>query len=126
MDDRLTSKILGAGATVGLMFGALLLIAPSRFLSIMGLDAGSTASLLAQVLGAQLVGFNLATAMAFRDRRTQAPFVRGHVLADLIAGVLSALALTRIDAAAIAWGVPVLFLLFGVGLAYAMLRPPTL
>lgn len=126
MDDRVTTTILGAGATVGLMFGALLLIAASRLFGVFGLESSPTAILLGHVLGAEMVGFNGATALALRDRRARASHVRGHIIADAIAGVLSLIAVIGGTGNALAWLVPILFLGFAVGLAYALLRPPSL
>ena len=83
MDQERASRVLTAEAVVGFTFAALLLLFPDRLLEVYGISTGSGPVVLARLIGAELLGLNVASVVGVRgDRRVLAPLVRGHLVND--------------------------------------------
>lgn len=112
---------------VAVLFALGLLLGPATVLKLFGLSAGKTEMLLAQVLGAALLGFG-ALAWFARDL-AEAQAVQAATVSLLIFGaigfVVSLLGmLSQVTRAGAAWFVVVLFLLFAAGYAYFQFAGP--
>lgn len=113
--------ILLLNAALSLVFALGLLLGPATLLKLFGLTTGKTEMLLAQVLGAALLGFG---ALAWLARDLADPqAIQAACLSLLtfsaIGFVVSLLGmLSQVTRAGAAWFVVALFLLFAAGYAY--------
>ena len=61
-----------------------------RPLDVYGIASGPSASVLGRLLGAELLGLNVASVVALRgDRRSLVPVVRGHLVNDAVAALVA-------------------------------------
>ncbi|HEY6073162.1 MAG TPA: hypothetical protein VIV15_07165 [Anaerolineales bacterium] len=120
---RLRTLLL-VGTVLAFLFALALLLGPAIILKFFGLTANATEVLLAQVIGAGLIGVGLLCWFAKDFGEAQA--LQGTVLALFVASavafvvsLLGVLAkVPRGASAANAWIPVILFLLFAAGLAY--------
>jgi hypothetical protein len=116
---RLRSLLL-LGMIVSFLFALALLLKPDIILKFFGLPGTAAEQLLAQLIGAGLIGIGVASWFA---KDADASALQGTVIALFIAGavafVVSLLGvLAKVPRTANAWIVVVLFLIFTAGFAY--------
>jgi hypothetical protein len=114
-------NLLIADTVISLLFAVALLLGPATTLKFFGLTQGKTELLLAQVLGAALVG--LGTVAWFAREAMDPQASRGAVVSLLtfnaIGFVVTLLGIfSQVTRAGSAWLIAIIFLLFTAGYAY--------
>lgn len=117
---RLRTFLL-VGTVLSLLFALALLLGPATILKFFGLTGGATEVLLAQLMGAGLVGVGLLS--WFAKDFTDAQALQGTVIALLATSVVAFVVtllgmLAKVPKGSSAWIAVVLFLAFAVGFAY--------
>ncbi|HEX8991819.1 MAG TPA: hypothetical protein VF784_09080 [Anaerolineales bacterium] len=117
---RLRTLLL-VGTVLSLLFALALLLGPATVLKFFGLTGSATEVLLAQLLGAGLVGVGLLS--WFAKDFTEAQALQGTVIALLATSVVAFVVtllgiLAKVPKGNSAWIAAVLFLAFAVGFAY--------
>jgi hypothetical protein len=117
---RLRSFLL-FGTVVALLFALALLLGPAVILKFFGLTGSATEVLLAQLIGAALIGAGVLS--WFAKDFTEGQAIQGAVvslfIANAVAFVVSLLAvLGKVTKGGSAWIVVILFLIFAAGFAY--------
>ena len=112
---------------VALLFALAFLLGPAPVLKFFGLTQGKTETLLAQVIGAALVGYGFITWFA-RDY-ADAQAIQGTVLSLFIYSgigfVVTLLGvLSQVTRSGTAWLVVIIYLLFAAGYAYFQFMGP--
>ena len=117
---RLRSFLL-FGTVVALLFALALLLGPAVILKFFGLTGSVTEVLLAQLIGAALIGAGILSWFAkdFTDGQAIQGAVVSLFIANAVAFVVSLLAvLGKVTKGGNAWIVVILFLIFAAGFAY--------
>ena len=117
---RLRSFLL-FGTVVALLFALALLLGPAVILKFFGLTGSVTEVLLAQLIGAALIGAGILSWFAkdFTDGQAIQGAVVSLFVANAVAFVVSLLAvLGKVTKGGNAWIVVILFLIFAAGFAY--------
>ncbi len=119
-------SLLVLGTIIALLFALALLLGPATVLKFFGLTQGKSEVLLAQAIGAGLVGYGL---LAWFAKDFDAAALQGTVLSlflgAAVAFVVTLLGiLSQVTRAGAAWFAAILFLLFAVGLAYFQFMGP--
>lgn len=109
-----------ASTVISLLFAIALLLGPAYMLKFFGLTQGKTEQLLAQVLGAALIGLGVLSWFA-KDFEPQSS--RGAtsslLLFNVVGFVVTLLGiLSQVTRAGSAWLIAIIFLLFTAGYAY--------
>ncbi len=112
---------------VSLLFALVFLLRPDVTLKFFGLTSGKTEILLAQVIGAALIGF--ACLCWFAKDYTDPQAVQGAVMSLLVYSAIGFVVtllgvLSQTTRAGSAWIVVVLYLLFTAGFAYFQFAGP--
>jgi hypothetical protein len=114
-------------AAVSVLFALGFLLGPATMLKFLGLTQGKTEVLLAQILGAALIGF--ATLAWFGSRAVDSQSLQGTLAAlisfsgiGFVVMLLSVMA--QVTRAGGAWALATLFLLSAVGYAYFQFAGP--
>ena len=113
---------------VAFLFALATLLGPSTVLKFFGLSTGNTEQLLAQIIGAALVGFGLLGWFAkdFTDTRARDGAVLSLFLFSAIGFVVTLLAeLSNVTRAGSAWIIVVVFLFFTLGYGYFQFIGPS-
>ena len=117
---RLRSFLL-FDTVVALLFALALLLGPAGILKFFGLTGSVTEVLLAQLIGAALIGAGILSWFAkdFTDGQAIQGAVVSLFIANAVAFVVSLLAvLGKVTKGGNAWIVVILFLIFAAGFAY--------
>lgn len=117
---RLRSFLL-LSTVVALLFALALLLGPAVILRFFGLTGSVTEVLLAQLIGAALIGAGILSWFAkdFTDGQAIQGAVVSLFMANAVAFVVSLLAvLGKVTKGGNAWIVVILFLIFAAGFAY--------
>lgn len=115
-------------SVVAFLFALATLLGPSTVLKFFGLSTGNTEQLLAQIIGAALVGFGLLGWFAkdFADMRARDGAVLSLFLFSAIGFVVTLLAeLSNVTRAGSVWIIVVIFLFFTLGYGYFQFVGPT-
>ena len=113
---------------VAFLFALATLLGPSTVLKFFGLSTGNSEQLLAQIIGAALVGFGLLGWFAkdFTDTRARDGAVLSLFLFSAIGFVVTLLAeLSNVTRAGSAWIIVVVFLFFTLGYGYFQFIGPS-
>ena len=125
MDQERASRVLTAEAVVGFTFAALLLLFPDRLLELYGISTGSGPVALARLIGAELLGLNVASVVGVRgDRRVLAPLVRGHLVNDLVGALVALGAILGGVGNGFVWSLVVAYGLFALLHTWVLLARP--
>jgi hypothetical protein len=106
---------------ISLLFAVALLLGPATILKFFGLTQGKTELLLAQILGAGLVGLGALAWFArdFADMQASRGAVVSLLTFNAIGFVVALLGLlSQVTRAGSAWLIVIIFLLFAAGYAY--------
>ncbi len=117
---RLRSLLL-IGMVLAFLFALALLLGPAIILKWFGLTGSPTEALLAQLVGAGLIGVGVMSWFAkdFADAQALQGTVLALFIASAVAFVVSLLGiLSKVAKGGNAWIVVILFLLFAIGFAY--------
>jgi hypothetical protein len=108
------------GTVVSFIFALGLLLGPTTILSLFGLTTGNTEKLLAQLFGASLGGFGLVSWFArdATDANAQAGSTISLFIFNVIAFIVSLLAVFSKAWRSGGWIAVIVFLLFGLGYGY--------
>ncbi len=112
---------------VSLLFALAFLLGPAIALKFFGLTTGKTETLLAQVIGASLVGF--AGVCWFAKDYTEAQAIQGAVLSLMLYSAIGFVVtllgvLSQVTRSGSAWLVVIIYLLFTAGFAYFQFAGP--
>lgn len=113
---------------VSLLFAVALLLGPAITLQFFGLTTGNTEKLLAQILGAGMVGFGLLSWFAkdFADIKAREGAVFSLLLFSAVGFVVTLLGiLSKTTRTGGAWVVAILFLIFTIGYVYFQFMNPS-
>mgnify|MGYP003334996627 FL=1 len=112
-------------AIVGFTFAALLLIVPGRLLDVYGIASGPSASVLGRLLGAELLGLNVASVVALRgDRRSLVPVVRGHLVNDAVGALVALTAVVGGVGNGFVWSLVAVYGVFALAHVWVLLARP--
>ncbi len=116
---RLRSLLL-IGGVLALLVGLALLLGPATVLKFFGLPGTPAEQLLGQLIGAGLIGFAVLSWFASNETVSVNGTVLAMLVTSVIAFIVSLLAVLSKSVARSgnAWIPVILFLLFGLGLAY--------
>jgi hypothetical protein len=117
---RLRSLLL-LGMVVALLFALGLLLGPAIILKFFGLPGTPAEVLLAQLMGAGLIGVGIMSWFAkdFADPQTTMAVLVSLFIASAVAFVVALLGMiAKVPKGGNAWIVVILFLIFGAGFAY--------
>ena len=111
-------------ATVCLVFGVVLLLAPAWLLGLLGTSLGAGGTFTAREYGAALIGTLLLTWFA---KDVNASDARGAILLDLlvydaIGVIITLLVVLSSVLNVLGWGIVVVYLFFAMGSGYLLLR----
>jgi len=123
---RLRSVLL-LGTILAFLFALALLLGPAIVLKFFGLTGSPTEALLAQLIGAGLIGVGILCWFAkdFADAHALQAAVVSLFVTSAVAFVVGLLAvLAKVPKSANAWIGVVLFLLFAIGFAYFQFLGP--
>ena len=119
------SRVLTAEAVVGFTFAALLLLFPDRLLELYGISTGSGPVALARLIGAELLGLNVASVVALRgDRRSLVPVVRGHLVNDAVAALVAFTAVVGGVGNGFVWSLVAVYGVFALAHVWVLLARP--
>jgi hypothetical protein len=113
--------LLLLGMVIALLFALALLLGPAIILKFFGLPGTPAEVLLAQLIGAGLIGVGIMSWFAkdFTDGQTVQAMLVSLFVASAVAFVVSLLGVIgKVPKSANAWIIVVLFLLFAAGFAY--------
>ncbi len=114
-------SLLLVGMVLSLLFALGLLLGPAILLKFFGLTGSPTEALLAQLVGAGLVGIGIMSWFAkdFTDAQATQGTVLSLFIAAAVAFVVTLLGiLAKVPKGSNAWIVAIIFLLFAIGFAY--------
>ncbi len=118
---------LMVGTVLSLLFALALLLGPATILKFFGLTAGTTEVLLAQLMGAGLIGVGLVSWFAkdFTDAQALQSTVIALLATAAVAFVVTLLGiLAKVPKGSTAWIAAILFLAFTLGFAYFQFLGP--
>jgi hypothetical protein len=114
-----------ANLIVGLVFGVGLLIAPAFLLGTYNLPTSDVTLLVARLLGAEFIGFNVMTLLVLGQLENP-PVGRALVIAraasEGTAAVVAWIGKLAGMGNALLWSVPVIYTLFALGYLYCLIR----
>ncbi len=117
---RLRSLLL-LGMVLAFLFALALLLGPAIILKFFGLTGSPTEALLAQVIGAGLIGVGIVSWFAkdFTDAQATQAVVMSLFISGAVAFVVTVLGiLAKVTKGGNVWIVAILFLVFAIGYAY--------
>ena len=116
--------LLTTSSSIGFAFGLGLVVAPDFLLGQYGLSTNGAGVALARLLGAELIGFNIATFLARRDPEGEGArlAVLGHAVSEPIGALATLAALLTGVGNPMLWSVFALYALFSAAYGYFQFR----
>ena len=120
------SNLYLLNTAVAFIFALGLLLGPTTVLTLFGLTTGNTEKLLAQLFGASLGGFGLLSWFArdFADQKAQDGAAISLFVTNVIAFIVSILAVLSKAWRSAGWIAVIIFLLFALGYGYLQFIAP--
>ncbi len=120
------NTFLAVNAVVGLVFGITLLVIPSYLLTINGVQTDQAGLVLARLLGAEFIGFNIVTWLARNigsssERRF---VVLGHTVSETFGFIVALMAKLSGLGNNMFWGIVAIYFIFALGYAYYQFAKP--
>jgi hypothetical protein len=118
--DRI-GRFLAANAIVGMLFGAVLVAAPSLLFRIYAIPGGIGAELFARLVGAELLGLNVPTWLARASPGEGRAFaVLGHAISEPLGFAVTLGAAVAHVGNVMVWGVVLIYGGFAAGNIYLL------
>jgi len=118
-------KLFITDAVIAVLFGIGLVVVPAALLALYGAADSPTATFLARVLGAAVLGHGAIQWLARDVAETAAGWAitRGNLAFDVVAAIAAALAVLSSAINLLGWGIVVLFAALGAVRLYLITRP---